>query len=291
MEQNNINRYQTIVHIINALTANGLKPGSDSSQAKAALSRAKTAYNNTVQTVSQLKQELSLLTGIPAISLNIDTSILKSLPSVRASIDAAPANDVSSNPLLDYYAGKKLLSISRGRVIKKSFLPKILLVGGAWGRGSSIDYNDEYKSLYTGLGYQRFNYAAGVAINYNLFDRIHRRDKLAINQFEIQQSDYALQEQQEELNTSLQNARTAIAVIETNLQEIQVQLGAAGDLYTQKAAQYQAGVSNLVDLANAAYVLYQAQTDLIQAQTDWFLASLDKAAANGSLEQFIQTLK
>ena len=160
-----------------------------------------------------------------------------------------------------------------------------------WGRGTSIDYNDQYKPLSAGFGYQKFNYGIGLAFNYNIFDQIHRRDKLAINQFEIQQNEYEYQEQRLELDNSLQKAQTAIDVINTNLQEIQLQLSSAKDLYAQKTAQYQAGVSNLVDLANAAYVLYQAQTDMIQAQTDWFLANLDKAAANGSLEQFIQILK
>jgi hypothetical protein len=37
--------------------------------------------------------------------------------------------------------------------------------------------------------------------------------------------------------------------------------------------------------------LLQAQTGYIQTLNEWYTASLDKAAATGNLDQFIQTIK
>ncbi len=73
------------------------------------------------------------------------------------------------NPLLSYYTTQLSLYESTEKLVKKSYLPKILLGVGGWARGSSINSADVYKSLGTGLGYQRFNYAAGVAFTYESF--------------------------------------------------------------------------------------------------------------------------
>jgi hypothetical protein len=66
--------------------------------------------------------------------------------------------------------------------------------------------------------------------------------------------------------------------------------GGAGCI-RQKSAQYKAGIINLVDLTNAGYVLYRAQSEYVQAVSDWLLANLDKAAANGNLDLFIQIIQ
>jgi outer membrane protein TolC len=68
-------------------------------------------------------------------------------------------------------------------------------------------------------------------------------------------------------------------------------LQAATDAYNQKLAQYKAGIINLVDLVTASFELLQAQTGYIQTLNEWYTASLDKAAATGNLDQFIQTIK
>jgi len=205
-----------------------------------------------------------------------------------------PAGDsTAANPLIDYYRKQKEVYQAADNLIRKSYLPKILLAGGFWGRGTSVDYTDDYnyKALSSGLGYQRFNYALGISFVYNLFDGVHRKDKLAVNQYKIQASDYGLAQQQQALNTALQQAEAAIHTALQNLQELPPQLNAAANAYDQKLAQYKAGIINLVDLTNASFVLYRTQTDYVEALNDWLQANLDKAAASGSLDLFIQSVK
>jgi len=70
-----------------------------------------------------------------------------------------------------------------------------------------------------------------------------------------------------------------------------LQVNASEDAYNQKVAQYRAGIINLVDLTNASFVLYRAQSDYVQTLSDWLLANLDKSAAIGSIDLFIQSIK
>jgi len=288
-DSQNINRYQSIFTVIQALTASGITAGADSSLARAELSKTKISYNQTLGNISQLKEQLSYLTGIPATVLILDTLVNNSTKSRPTEI--LFASDAANNPLVDYFMQKKNILLTNERLIKKSYLPKILLAASSWARGSSIQYNDDYKALSKGLGYQRFNYAIGIAFTYNLFNGIYKKDKLAINRYQVQASDYELQQQKLALASSVRQADNALQTTRANLTELPVQLKSAGDTYNQKLAQYKAGIISLIDLTNASFVLYRSQADYIETLNDWYLAQLDKAAATGNLITFIQTLK
>lgn len=288
-DNQNVDRYDSIYSVIQALAFSGIKPGSDSSLAKAELSKARITYNQTLGTVNQLKQQLAYLTGVPAVNLKIDTSANNFMIN-RLLLSELPVDTVY-NPLIDYYSKIRNIYQSNEKVISKSYLPKVILAGSTWARGSSIQYNDDYKSLSTGLGYQRFNYAAGLALTYNLFSGMYKKDKLAINRYEMQASEYDLQQQKLALSSSSLQAENALNTTQANLQELPIQLKSAEDTYQQKTAQYKAGIITLIDLTNASFVLYRSQTDYIETISDWYLAQLDKSVAAGNLTQFIQTIK
>ena len=288
-DRQNIERYQRIFNVIQALTLSGIKAGSDSSLAKAELSKTRISYNQTLGNIRQQKQQLAYLTGITANNIRIDS--LSNNASLNVKMLPNFVVDTLNNPLIDYYTKKKSIYLANNKLISKSYLPKILLIGSTWARGSSIQYNDNYKSLATGLGYQRFNYAVGIAFTYNLFNGLYKKDKLTINKYQIKASDYELQQQKLALNSSALQADNALQTTDANLQELPIQLQSAQATYQQKLAQYKAGLISLIDLTNASFVVYRSQTDYIETISDRYLALLDKAAATGSLTQFIQTVK
>src|SRR5258708_1509841 len=303
IDQENVSRYETIYQVIQAVTLSGIRPGADSSLALAELSRTRTTYNQTLGQISQLQQQLSYLTGLPVSDINIDTSRTKSYlagmgvsgrPGIPGSLSLpgqAPDSLTPKNPLTDYYDKEKKLYLQTEDLVKKSYLPKILLTGVAWARGSSIDYQNNFKSAATGLGYQRANYMGGLTLEYNLFNMVHRKDKEAIARNNTLASDYGLQQQQLSLQNVGNKAEEGIRTAMKDLAEIPIQIGAAQDAYDQKTAQYKAGIINLVDLTNASFVLYRSQSDYVQTLSDWLLANLDKSASSGNLDLFIQSIK
>jgi len=288
-DEQNVERYQSVFTVIESLTKSGLRPGSDSSLAKAELSKTKMSYNQTLGLINQQKEQLSYLTGITPADMVFEVPVSNAIGIKPLVIPLL--SDTGSNPLIDYYSKRNNLFSANELLIKKSYLPKILLAGSTWARGSSIQYNDKYQSLAEGFGYQRYNYMVGVAATYSLFNELHKKDKLAINRFQQQASEYDLQQQKLALASASLQADNALQTTEANLLEIPVQLQAAEATYQQKLAQYKAGLISLIDLTNASFVLYRSQTDYIQTISDGYLAQLDKAAANGSLNQFIATVK
>ena len=289
VDRENVDRYQSVFHVIQALSLSGLIAGADSSLAMSELSKAKMNYNQSFGLLMQLKIQVGGLTGIPISKIKVmqPTASANILQQVYPNL----TSDSISNPLIQYYQKQKAILEANGQLIKKEYLPKIILAGSAWARGSSIQYNDQFKSLSNGLGYQRFNYALGIGISYPLLNGLYKKDKLNINRFQLQASDFQIQNQQLALKIGLTQANAALQTSDLNLMELPAQLKAAQDIYQQKMAQYKAGIISLIDLTNASFVLYRSQTDYLDVVTDWYLAQLGKAAYAGSLDQFIQTIK
>jgi len=286
-DMQNIQRYNSIFTVIRALTASGLKAGADSSLAKAELSRTRINFNQTQGRLNQLREQLSYLTGIPPGSLMADTSSGRFKTRMLLPDYAV---DTVNNPLLNLYSSRLQLYRSNEQLIRKNYMPRISLSASTWARGSSIQFNDQFKSLATGLGYQRFNYLAGITFTYNLLNGLYKKDKLAINRYQSEAGKYEWQQQKLALVSAARQADNTLEAVQANLGEMPVQLQSAEAAYQQKLAQYRAGIISLIDLTNATFVLYRSQTDYIETLSDWYLAQLEKAAASGNLTQFIQSI-
>jgi outer membrane protein TolC len=296
IDSENIHRYSELYTVIRAVTLSGIKPGADSALAMAELSAARTAYNNTYGQGRQLFEEMSYLTGLPSGRLRIDTSRIRDNlghePVNGLNLDLAGTDSTPPpNPLTDYFVREEELYRETENLVAKSYLPKVTLTGITWARGSSINYQGKYGTVTDGWGYQRYNYLAGLTVTYNLFDLVHRRDKEAIARQETAASEYGLQQEQLELQNVGNKAEEGIQTAVRNLSELPIQIAAAQDAFSQKTAQYKAGMINLVDLAEASFVLYRAQSDYVSAISDWLSYNLDKAAAGGDVDLFIQTIQ
>ena len=288
IEKETVKRYDTIFNIINALTTSGIKPGSDSSLAKAELSKSRITYNQLNEQAGNYREEISYLTGVPIEAILPDTVLM--LIGKRKNVLNA-TGDTAVNPLINYYANLSKLYMSNERLISRSYRPKIYLTAASWARGSSIEYDDQYKSVANGLGYQRFNYLAGLSFQYDLFNGVHKKDRLKTFGFEKDAADLELRQQQVSLASATRQAQNSIDISEKNLMELPIQYQAAVDTYNQKIAQYKAGIITLIDLTNAAFVLDRSLNDYAETTGNWYLAQLDKALATGQLAGFIQSIQ
>jgi len=115
-DQQNTDRYQSIFQIIQALAAAGIKPGADSSLAKAELSKTKISYNQTLGNVNQLKEQLAYLTGIPGNSITLDSVPIN--PMTKMPLAADFMMDTLNNPLVDYYAKKRDIFVANQHLIE-----------------------------------------------------------------------------------------------------------------------------------------------------------------------------
>jgi len=181
--------------------------------------------------------------------------------------------------------------LERENLVKKLYNPKVSLEAAAWGRGSSVDAAGQYNSLSTGYGFQRSNYLVGIGISYNLFDLRRKQLKLRTQKASTDYAERKLQEQQQLLSVSANQADVEMQTALDRLKEIPNQLRAANAGYRQKLSLYKNGLTDIIELDAALNILYRAETDYMQAKYDYSSALFQKAITENQVNSVLNLLK
>lgn len=290
IQQQNIRRNEQIGRSILSLARSGVRPGVDTSIAGAELSKSRLNYIEMDNTYKQVQLDIAAISGLNPESIVADSTILDRLKSLEINL-SVNLTDSSSHPLLDFYKSNYLSSVEKENLVKKAYNPKVSLQAAAWSRGSSIDANDNFNSLSSGLEWQRENYLVGVGISYNLFDL--RRRQLKLRTQKASSNFYLKELEQERLvlsNATLQ-AGLEISTAYKRLDEIPNQLKAAAAGYRQKLSLYKNGLTDIIELNAALTILYRAETDFVNAKYLYIRALFQKAIATNQVDSLLNALK
>jgi adhesin transport system outer membrane protein len=287
----NLQRADTIRSAIRNYVLSGLRPGVDSSLAAAEYSRAKLTFLDIANQFSQSKVQLSLLTALDTSAIQPDMTNDDLLFASITQIGGADSS-FASHPYLNYYHSIYENGLAREQLIRRSYLPRVYVLGAGWVKGSSINPDGSFdKDLSSGLGYTRSNYLAGVGITYDLFNLRREKDRINVQRFETEAALHAFEEQKQSLTNANLRASVDLSTAQAKFNEIPIQLGAATDAYRQRLTQYNAGLANIIDLTNALDVLNQAQIDMINTRNGVWRAIVQKAYAGNGIYQLLTTLK
>ncbi|MDP4252370.1 MAG: TolC family protein [Bacteroidota bacterium] len=287
----NLQRADTIRSAIRNYVLSGLRPGVDSSLAAAEYSKARLNFLDISNQFSQSKVQLSLLTALDTSVIQPD---LNNGELLLASITQVPGTDssFSSHPYLNYYRSIYENGLAREQLIRRSYLPRVYVLGAGWIKGSSINTDGSFdKDLSSGLGYTRSNYLAGVGITYDLFNLRREKDRINVQRFETEAALHTYEQQKQSLANANLHASVDLSTALAKFNEIPIQLGAATDAYRQRLTQYNAGLANIIDLTNALDVLNRAQIDMINTRNGVWRAIVQKAYAGNGIYQLLSTLK
>ena len=142
-----------------------------------------------------------------------------------------------------------------------------------------------------GIKPTRTNYLVGIGVTWNI-TQVFRLSRQANAQSLVSaglNEEFNLVNQQLTLQQQLSDTKTQNAI--SIYREAPVQVRAASDAYLQKTVLYRNGLSNLVDVAQAAYTLVRAETDRDVAINNIWQALLLQAAAAGDYSLFERQLK
>jgi adhesin transport system outer membrane protein len=289
IQYRDIQRTQEILRSIRSLAVSGVKAGVDTSIAQAELSKARLNYIEVNNQLKQVQLQISAVSGVPYQSIIPDSTIEMTLINQRAAY-LFPV-DTINHPLINFYRSVYQNSLQREDLVKKQYNPKILFQAATWGRGSSISPSDQYNSLSTGYGFQRSDFLVGVAISYNLFDLRRKQLKLRTQKASTDYDEKKLQEQQQLLSVSANQADVEMQTAMDRLKEIPNQLNAANASYRQQLSLYRNGLSNIINLDAALNILYRAETDYMQAKYDYANALFQKAITENQVNAILNLLK
>lgn len=289
IQQKNIIRNQQIIHTVVVLAKTGLRAGVDTSIADAELSKARLIYIELAGQYQQQQQKLALVSGLPAQYIIPDTSLESKLIGRSAELGSLKG-DTLNHPLIAYYQSLYQNSQASEELVRKSYNPKLSLEASAWGRGSSLNGNDQFEAMTSGWGFDRSNYLVGLSVSYNLTGLRRRQLKLRTEKLNTEYAFRQLGEQKAILAASSSEASTELTTSTARLDEIPRQLKAARDAYRQKFSLYKNGLTDIIELDAALNILYRAETDFSLARNQFAVALFQKALTENQLPLMLNLL-
>ena len=285
--EKNLARADTFRRIVNTRVLNGLIAGVDSSQANAELSNARISLSRARDAEQEQSNLLAQLMGIPAREFILDTVFVTRVPDI-------PQDSVvtTGHPLLQWYKSRIAVSEEQTRYFKTFYYPAFSLVGVLQTRGSgfnsgyTVDQTDFSRGYWDGIHPTRTNYLFGLGLTWNITQPFRIAKQVKAQRFISKglEEEYELAEQQ--VNAQLHLSDTKIKNALDIYQEVPAQVRAATNAYVRKAVLYKNGLTNLVDVTQALYVLVRAETDRDIAYSNIWQALLLKAAAAGDFSLF-----
>jgi len=287
-QQKNLDRAITFQNTAIIRAKNGLIAGVDSSLAKAEVSNAKIALTKAKDLEQEQANRLGVLMGLIATTYDLDTASITRIP------QHLPGDSISStHPVLRFYQNRLEVSQQQANYFKRLYYPTLSFFGVMQGRGSgfgpgyALDQTAYSSSYLDGINPTRGNYLIGIGISWNLSTLLKNRPQVRAQEYisEGLKAEYNLVDQQ--LKAQLALAETKLTNAMANYREAPVQVKAASDAYLQKSTLYKNGLTTLVDLTQALFMLNRAETDRDIAYTNVWQALLLKSAALGNYDLFI----
>jgi outer membrane protein len=285
--QSNLRQWQVVNKSVHALVDHELRPGADASRADAQLAQAKIQLIQAQQQVTvnraALAEALGLETGVVEVSSG---PVLGPPPKANPPV-AAP----SSHPAAVAQQNSVRQAQNQLKILHHSYYPGVYLQSFVSGIGSGFSPTGVPLGGGSGLGLGTENYGAAVTVSFPIFSifGIRAQEKTAKANVRAQKNYY--HQTLLGINGQVQQARAMLDGARRVAENTPVELNAARTGEIQSRTRYRAGLTTIVELADAETLLEHAQiNDALAKLAVWHnLANL--AAAEGNLEPFFQLIR
>jgi outer membrane protein TolC len=283
-----VRRRGTLAQAAQALADNQLRPGAEASRALAERAAADTRVIQARQALAIAEARLAQCLGIADRSVTASTAGLLD----RLADGAGPPTPAQGHPLLQSGQAAVDLASARESVLAATYRPRVYLQSSVSARGTGANVGGDFNGGADGLGLERANWAAGVQVVFpNLFDVASARARQAAAGAATRAERARYDEAALMVGTEQRTADAVVAASRAIAQNTPVQLSAARLSEMQARARYDAGLTSIVDVADAQHLLAQAEYQDAAARVDVWRALLAQAAAGGSLAPFVERLR
>jgi outer membrane protein len=281
--QSAVDRAQILVRSVKAAVDARLRPGADLSRADTELDAAETQLLQTEQSVGISKAALAEYTGIDVKAIDIAAGGLLQLPPDSKNT----ARDLANNPAAKEQAAVIQESEARLRVLQRSYRPAFDLQAGVYGRGSGALTNGSTLGGWNGLAPNYFNAGAGMTINFPLLALPSLRAQEAQETAIGHSASATYRQVLAHVQAQLDSAQVTLSQARRIAAETPKELADARTGFEQANAQYGAGLTAIVTVAEAQRLLAQAEIDDSLAKLAVWRALLQIEIAQGDISPFL----
>jgi outer membrane protein TolC len=281
--RSNVERQEVFAAAVAVLVKNELRAGADDSRAQAELALARIQLIQAEQAARISRVNLAQWLGVRPADVEIAADpLLHTLPPPPGPVDAAV------HPL----AATQMATIESVRavqdVLDRSYFPRINVQTAYSLRGAGALPNGTLLGGAQGLEFDTPNWAAGIAATVPLLEwfTVRERKRIESQNERAELATYGrivreLSSQSEQALAELEGARRVA-------ENTPIQLASARVLEQQARARYDAGLTTIIDVADAQRLLLQAEVGDAIARLDVWRARLAEAAARGDLSDLLR---
>ncbi|MCU1292355.1 MAG: outer rane efflux protein [Bryobacterales bacterium] len=277
-----VDRAGELGRITDALVKAELRPGAESSLARAEYAAAEAQLIRARQAVGEATAALSSLLGVDAIQFSIAREKLLSLPG-----PSPPEQSLSANPLIREHDAAVAESRARLKAIDSSYFPRVALQGTSYARGSGALPDGRLLPGANGLGPNVQNWGVGVTIDFSTLDLPAIRARRGAESARLDAEQAREEQAAIDLKSKRDQAFIAYRAARDLAQTTPVAIEAAQSAVQQSRARYQAGLGSELEVVEAHRSLAQAEIDDSLARLGVWRARLAVYALNGDINPLL----
>lgn len=278
-----VQRARELQRITDALVQAELRPGAESSLARAEQAAAQAQLIRAQQAVATARIALGALLRAEPKSLHISAARLLLAPQTPE----GPA-DPSTNPAALEANARVAESEARLHVLDRSYFPKFTVQATSYARGTGALPDERLLGGLNGLAPNIQNWAAGFTVNFPIFEiaSIRARRGAETARLEAERGSY------DRVLVDLKSRRDQALAAYDGAQQVAkttpLGIDAARAALEQSTARYQSGLGTALDVADAQRRLAQAEIDDSLARLSIWRARLAVLAADGDITPLLR---
>lgn len=278
----NVERLETFANTVRALVQSQLRAGAEQSRTEAELAAARNRFTEAERNAELARLALSEALGMPGARIALDPGSVLQVPSRPP---PPPSFEPASHPRAAAADAQVDAVRARDRVLDRSYFPRVELQTAVSGR--DVSQQIEGTSAGSGFGLEVPNWAVGLSVTFPSLEifRTHARRRVEAGRLQEATAHYDRTVQAVQTQEARARALTAAAYqIAANTPQ---QLQAARDTDAQARARYNAGLTNVIEVAEAQRLLANAEAENAVASLAVWRALLAEAALRGDLQPFV----
>ena len=278
-----VDRMQVFHDAVDVLAKNELRPGADSSRARAELARARSELIRAEEEAAKSLATLAEWLGLAGEAIAIRPAGLAGNPPAA---DLGVAS-LQSHPLAAARQAEIAVTEARRAALEKEWRPTFQAQAAVFGRGTGARIDGTFKGGGNGLGPSEGNWAVGFNMDFNLFDYKQNRVKRQIEAHNLERDQARRDTVIHQLQGEVARARITVDAARKIAANTPVELEAARTLETQAQARYKAELGTVIEVAEAQRLLRQAEVEDALARLGVWRALFALAAAQGEMDEVL----
>jgi outer membrane protein len=284
-------RMEAFVESVSVLAENELRAGADLSLARAELARARIELIHAEQLRDEARTRLSEWLGRAGEAIEVEgADLIASMPDAEERAEAE-STELETNPFVVHEQAGLDAARARKDAAAKSSLPEIDVLASVYSRGTGALLDGSFEGGSGGLWPDRSNWAIGVAVRFPFLDIPRSQQRKAIEGYGERAAEARYENAVQHLTAELERGRIRLASARSVADNTPLELEAARSLQAQARARYDAGLADVLEVAESERILRRAETENDVARLDVWRAAFDLAATEGDLTPVLSQLE